>query len=317
MNILITGGAGFIGSHLCDFFINRGDFVICIDNLITGRMENISHLLNNKNFVLIKHDISKPINLEQKIDAVLHFASPASPKDYYRYPIQTLKAGSLGTHNALGIAKKNKAMFLLASTSEVYGDPLEHPQKETYWGNVNPVGPRGVYDEAKRFAEAITMAYSKTHKLDTKIARIFNTYGPRMRLDDGRALPNFITQALRNEKISVYGKGEQTRCFCYIQDMVEGLYKLLFSDEHLPVNLGSDTEIKIIDAAKIVIEIVKKLYPDKNKSTIEFLELPQDDPKRRKPDLTKARTLLNWEAKTPLEEGLKITIEYIKNTMFS
>lgn len=307
MNILITGGAGFIGSHLCDFLIAKGSSVICMDNLITGKTENISHLTKDPNFKFINHNVSTHITLDEPVDYVLHFASPASPVDYQKYPIQTLKVGSLGTHNALGLAKAKGAKFLLASTSEIYGDPLVNPQPESYWGNVNPIGPRGVYDEAKRFAEAMTMAYHRVHKLDTKIARIFNTYGPRMRQDDGRAVPNFIMQALANEPLTVYGSGIQTRSFCYIGDMVNGLYSLMISDLNEPVNLGNPDEETIVDVAKKIISLTA------GKSKIIFSSLPVDDPKVRCPDITKAKTLLSWQPKVSLEEGLEKTIKYFKS----
>lgn len=304
MKILITGGAGFIGSHLCDFLIGKGHRVICMDNLITGKMENISHLQGNPSFKFINHNVSVHIDLAEPVDYVLHLASPASPVDYQKYPIQTLKVGSLGTHNALGLAKAKGAKFLLASTSEVYGDPLVNPQPESYWGNVNPIGPRGVYDEAKRFAEAMTMAYHRVHKLDTKIVRIFNTYGPRMRQDDGRAVPNFIIQALANEPLTVYGKGAQTRSFCYIEDMVNGLYLLMESDLNEPVNLGNPTEETVLDIAEQIISITG------SKSKIMFHALPEDDPKVRCPDIAKAKTLLKWQPKIALEKGLRETIRY-------
>jgi len=303
MKILLTGGAGFIGSHLCDFLIEKGNRVICLDNLITGKTENIDHLLNNPKFKFVRHDVTTYIDVDEPIDYVLHFASPASPVDYQKYPIQTLKVGSLGTHNALGVAKAKGAKFLLASTSEVYGDPQINPQPESYWGNVNPIGPRGVYDEAKRFAEAITMAYHRVHKLDTKIARIFNTYGPRMRQDDGRAVPNFIIQALANKSLTVYGNGTQTRSFCYIEDMVDGLYKLMLSNANEPVNLGNPNEVTILDIAKEIISLTG------SKSKIEFKPLPADDPKVRCPDMTKAKALLNWGPKISLREGLKLTLK--------
>lgn len=309
--VVITGGAGFIGSHLCDLFIEKGFKVVCIDNLITGTLENIQHLMNHPRFTYINHDVSKYIEVDGPVDYVLHFASPASPADYTVYPIQTLKVGALGTHNALGLAKAKKAVFMLASTSEVYGDPLEHPQKETYWGNVNPIGPRGVYDEAKRFAEAITMAYHRVHKLDVKIARIFNTYGPRMRLNDGRAIPNFITQALKGEPITIYGNGKQTRSFGYIDDLIEGLYRLLMSDLNESVNIGNPRECNLIE----LVDIIKRLTG--SKSEIVFMPLPVDDPKVRCPDITKASTYLNWEPKIGLEEGLRITLEYFKKRLFS
>lgn len=302
--VLITGGAGFIGSHLCDLLIKKGYNVLCMDSLITGSRRNIKHLLESKNFKFVKHDVTKYINVKGKIDYVLHFASPASPIDYLKYPIQTLKVGSLGTHNALGVAKEKKAKFLLASTSEIYGDPQIHPQPETYYGHVNCIGPRGVYDEAKRFAEAITMAYHKTHGLDTHIVRIFNTYGPRMRKQDGRAIPNFISQALTNEPITVYGKGAQTRSFCYVSDLIEGIYLLSQSDIHDPVNIGNPVELKIIDMAKKIIKMTG------SKSKITHNPLPQDDPKVRQPDITKAKKLLNWTPKVGLEQGLKETIKW-------
>lgn len=304
MKILITGGAGFIGSHLCDFLIGKGHRVICMDNLITGKMENISHLQGNPGFRFINHNVSVHIDVDEPVDYILHFASPASPVDYQKYPIPTLKVGSLGTHNALGLAKAKGAKFLLASTSEVYGDPLVNPQPESYWGNVNPIGPRGVYDEAKRFAEAMTMAYHRVHNLDTKIVRIFNTYGPRMRKDDGRAVPNFIMQALANEPLTVYGKGTQTRSFCYIEDLVNGLYLLMKSGLNDPVNLGNPNEDTVLDIAKQIISITG------SKSKIMFHALPQDDPKVRCPDITKAKTLLEWQPKIALEKGLRETVKY-------
>lgn len=303
MRILLTGGAGFIGSHLCDFLIEKGNEVICLDNLITGKTENIAHLLENPRFKFLKHDVTTYIEVDEPIDYVLHLASPASPVDYQKYPIQTLKVGSLGTHNALGLAKAKGAKFLLASTSEVYGDPQVNPQPESYWGNVNPIGPRGVYDEAKRFAEAITMAYHRVHKLDTKIARIFNTYGPRMRQNDGRAIPNFIIQALANEPLTVYGDGTQTRSFCYIEDMINGLYKLMLSSANDPINLGNPSEVSILEVAKEIISITG------SRSKIDFKPLPEDDPKLRCPDITKAKKLLNWGPKIPLEKGLKRTFQ--------
>lgn len=306
MRTLITGGAGFLGSHMCDRLIAEGHFVICMDNLITGNMDNIAHLFGNNHFRFIKHDVTEYIYVEGEVDFILHFASPASPIDYLKLPIQTLKVGSLGTHKALGLAKVKKATFLLASTSECYGDPLIHPQSEDYWGNVNPVGPRGVYDEAKRFAEAITMAYHRYHGVETRIARIFNTYGPKMRLDDGRALPAFICQALREEELTVFGDGLQTRSFCYVSDLVEGIYRLLMSDEILPVNLGNPSEITILDFAKKILELTG------SKSKITFKTLPEDDPKIRQPEISKAKKLLNWEPKVSLDEGLRITLEYFK-----
>ena len=307
MRILITGGAGFIGSHLCDRFLEEGHEVIAMDNLITGTPDNIAHLFGHERFLFIEHDVTNFIYVPGPLDAVLHFASPASPVDYMKYPIQTLKVGALGTHKALGLAKAKGARFLLASTSEVYGDPLEHPQKESYWGNVNPIGPRGVYDEAKRFAEAMTMAYHRYHGVDTRIARIFNTFGPRMRLDDGRVIPNFIGQALRGEPLTVYGNGTQTRSFCYIDDLVEGIYRLLFSEEAEPVNLGNPDEMRIIDLAHLINEMTG------NKAGITFKPLPPDDPRLRRPDITKARRILHWEPLIPLEEGLRRTIEWFKN----
>lgn len=304
---VITGGAGFLGSHLCDKLLNEGLRVICIDNLITGNINNISHLSGNENFLFIKHDITNYIFIPGKVDYILHFASPASPADYLQLPIQTLKVGSLGTHKALGLAKEKKARFLLASTSEVYGDPEIHPQPEDYWGNVNPIGPRGVYDEAKRFAEALTMAYHRYHNVDTRIARIFNTFGPRMRANDGRAVPNFIMQALKGEPITVYGDGSQTRSFCYITDQINGLFKLLMSDEEYPVNIGNPEEIPVLDIAKEIIRLTN------SKSKIIFEPLPINDPKVRQPDITKAVTRLNWKPVVTREEGLKSTIEYFKN----
>lgn len=301
---LITGGAGFIGSHLCDRLIKEGYKVICMDSLITGSLSNISHLKGNPNFKFINHNVCEYIDIDEEIDCILHFASPASPIDYKKFPIQTLKVGSLGTHNALGLAKKKFAKFLLASTSEVYGDPTVHPQSEDYLGNVNCIGPRGVYDEAKRFAEAITFAYHNVHHLKTYIARIFNTYGQKMRKDDGRAIPTFITQALKDEPITVFGDGMQTRSFCFILDLVEGIFKLLNSDIHTPVNLGNPEEISILELA----QIIKRLTDSKSK--ISFRELPIDDPKQRKPDISKAKKFLGWEPRVVLEEGLKETIKW-------
>jgi dTDP-glucose 4,6-dehydratase len=305
--ILVTGGAGFLGSHLCDHFIELGYEVICMDNLIKKEnIENITHLLGHERFKFIKYDVTEYLYLEGKVDDILHFASLASPKDYLDYPIQTLKVGSLGTHKALGLAKEKGARFLLASTSEVYGDPKEHPQPESYPGNVDPVVPRGVYDEAKRFAEAITMAYHRTHGVETRIARIFNTYGPHMRLDDGRALPNFMVQALKGEDITVYGDGAQTRSFCYVEDLIDGIKKLLNSDEAEPVNLGNPEEISILDFAKEIVRLTG------SKSRIVFNPLPQNDPKVRQPDITKAKRILGWEPKVSREEGLRRTLEYFK-----
>lgn len=302
--VLITGGAGFIGSHLCDLFLKKGCRVICMDNLITGKIENIGHHMKDKNFDFIKHDVSEYIDIKGRIDYVLHFASPASPIDYLKHPIPTLKVGSLGTHNALGLAKAKGARFLLASTSEVYGDPLVNPQPESYWGNVNPIGPRGVYDEAKRFAEAITMAYHRYHKLDTRIVRIFNTYGERMREEDGRAIPNFISQALEDKPITVYGSGKQTRSFCYVSDLVDGLYRLLMSKESDPVNIGNTNEMPLLKLARVIIELTG------SKSRIVYKPLPVDDPKVRRPNITKARKILDWAPEVCLEEGLSRTIEY-------
>jgi len=304
---LITGAAGFLGSHLCDRFINEGHHVIAMDNLITGDIKNIEHHFSNKNFEFIEHDVTKHIEIAGKLDYILHFASPASPIDYLKIPIQTLKVGALGTHNCLGLAKAKKARMLVASTSEVYGDPLVHPQNEDYWGNVNPVGPRGVYDEAKRYMEAITMAYHKFHGVDTRIVRIFNTYGPRMRLNDGRALPAFIGQALRGENLTVFGDGSQTRSFCFVNDLVEGIYRLLMSDYYMPVNVGNPDEISLKDFAEEILTLTG------NKVKIIYKPLPVDDPKQRQPDITRARELLGWEPKVPRKEGLKITYEYFRS----
>lgn len=303
---VVTGGAGFLGSHLCDRLLKEGLKVVCVDNLITGSIENIAHLSGNENFSFVKHDITNYIFLPGRIDYILHFASPASPIDYLKLPIQTLKVGSLGTHKTLGLAKEKKARFLLASTSEVYGDPTIHPQNEDYWGNVNPIGPRGVYDEAKRFAEAMTMAYHRYHGIETRIVRIFNTYGPRMRLNDGRALPAFVGQALNGEDLTVFGDGSQTRSFCFVSDLVDGIFKLLMSNETDPVNIGNPDEITIKEFAVEVIKITG------SESRIIYKELPADDPKVRQPDITKAQTLLGWEPKVHRTEGLKITIDYFK-----
>ncbi|HKV03671.1 MAG TPA: UDP-glucuronic acid decarboxylase family protein [Candidatus Acidoferrales bacterium] len=311
MRAVITGGAGFLGSHLCDFFIAKGWDVFCLDNLVTGADSNVSHLLSHPRFTFARQDVSKYIEVEGPVDAVLHFASPASPPDYLKFPIQTLKVGALGTHNALGLAMAKKAKFLQASTSECYGDPEVSPQPETYWGHVNPIGPRGVYDEAKRFAEAITMAYHRYHGLDTHIVRIFNTYGPRMRLNDGRALPNFLYQALVGEPITVYGDGKQTRSFCYVSDLVEGIYRLLESDEHEPVNIGNPQEITILEFAERVRALVGADVP------IVLRPLPQDDPKQRCPDITKARQILHWEPKVKLEEGLRLTYDFFRQQIAS
>jgi len=309
MRIVVTGGAGFLGSHLCDFLINEGHNVICIDNLITGNTDNITHLMGNEKFKFIHHDVTEYIFIEGKLDAILHFASPASPIDYQELPIQTLKVGSLGTHKALGLAKEKKAKFLLASSSEVYGDPLVSPQKEDYWGNVNSVGPRGVYDESKRFAEAMVMAYHYYHKIDTKIARIFNTYGSRMRERDGRVVPTFINQALEGKPLTVFGDGTQTRSFCYVSDMVQGIYKLLLSNINEPINLGNPQEMTVNDFAKIILKLTK------SKSKVIHKPLPVDDPKIRQPDITRAEKLLDWSPRVPLEEGLQKTIEYFKKKL--
>lgn len=302
--ILITGCAGFLGSHLSDRFYNEGFDVIGMDNLLTGDMDNIAHLMSKEHFTFYHHDVSKFVHVPGDLDYILHFASPASPIDYLKMPIQTLKVGSLGTHNLLGLAKAKNACLLIASTSEVYGDPLIHPQPEEYWGNVNPIGPRGVYDEAKRFQEAITMAYHTYHGLDIRIVRIFNTYGPRMRLNDGRALPAFFSQAIKGEDITVFGDGSQTRSFCYVDDLIDGIYKLLHSNYTLPVNIGNPVEITIKQAAEEIVALTNST------STITYLDLPKDDPKVRQPDITKAKEILNWEPKVSREEGLKITYEY-------
>ena len=303
--VVVTGGAGFIGSHLCDQLIALGNDVVCVDNFLTGNHSNIAHLLESgaSNFTLIDHNVSKHIHVEGSVDAVFHLASPASPNDYLKFPIQTLKVGSLGTHNALGLAKEKKARFLLASTSEVYGDPQIHPQHEEYWGHVNPIGPRGVYDEAKRFSEAMTMAYHRTHGLNTHIARIFNTYGPRMRIADGRAIPAFISQAIRNEPMSVFGDGEQTRSFCFITDLIDGLIKLMDSEIHEPVNLGNPSEMTILDLAEKIIALAG------TDSKIQHEPLPVDDPKIRQPDIAKAKKHFAWEPAISLEEGLLATID--------
>ncbi len=307
--ILITGGAGFLGSHLCDRFLAEGYRVIAMDNLITGNIANIEHLFKDKDFEYHHHDVSKFVFVPGKLDYILHFASPASPIDYLKMPIQTLKVGSLGTHNLLGLAKDKKARILVASTSEVYGDPLVHPQKEEYWGNVNPVGPRGVYDEAKRFQEAITMAYHTFHGLETRIIRIFNTFGPRMRLDDGRVLPAFISQALKGEDLTAFGDGSQTRSFCYVDDLVEGIYRLLLSDYPQPVNIGNPDEITINEFAEEIIKLTG------SKSKVIYTPLPKDDPKQRKPDITRAREVLGWEPKFTRSAGLKPTLEYFQKAL--
>ena len=306
MRILLTGGAGFLGSHLSERLLQEGHQVICMDNLITGNMDNIAHLSKKPEFEFIKHDVSKYIFVEGKVDCVLHFASPASPVDYLNYPIKTLKVGSLGTHNSLGVAKKYGAKFLLASTSEVYGDPLVNPQPESYWGNVNPVGPRGVYDEAKRFAEAITLAYHRNHGIDTKIARIFNTYGERMRHNDGRVVPSFIDQALRNEPLTVFGDGSQTRSFCYVSDLIDGITRLMGSDLNEPVNIGNPSEMSVMDFA----EKIKKITG--SRSEIIFKDLPVNDPKVRRPDISKAKKELGWEPRVELDEGLERTVAWAR-----
>lgn len=307
--VLVTGGAGFLGSHLCEKLLAEGFNVICMDNFLTGRMENIEHLLGKPNFSFRKHDVTTFIEVKGSLDYVMHFASPASPIDYLEHPIHTLKVGALGTYNSLGLAKDKKATFLLASTSEVYGDPLVNPQSEEYWGNVNPVGPRSVYDEAKRYAEAITTAYHNVHKMNVKIVRIFNTYGPRMRIDDGRALPAFMCQALRNEPITVFGDGSQTRSFCYVDDLIDGIYKLLMSDINYPVNIGNPNEISILDFAKEILKLTK------SKSEILFKPLPINDPKVRRPDISKAKKLISWEPKVSRGEGLKKVLGYFKKEL--
>ena len=307
---LITGGAGFLGSHLSEYLLNKGHEVVCMDNLITGSKQNISGIKSG-NFHFVNHNVSEFIELDGDLDYILHFASPASPIDYLELPIQTLKVGALGTHNALGVAKAKNATFLLASTSEVYGDPLVHPQPEEYWGNVNPIGPRGVYDEAKRFAEAITMAYHRTHGVNTKIVRIFNTYGPRMRIKDGRAIPNFLKQALTGEDLTIYGNGSQTRSFCYVSDLVEGIYRLLMSDQHEPVNIGNPVEMTIQQMADKILQATQ------SQSKIVQVPLPEDDPKTRQPNITLAKKLLDWEPKVSLDEGLESTLEYFKQQINS
>ena len=304
MRAVITGGAGFLGSHLCDLMLDKGWEILCLDNLVTGSDSNVGHLLSHPKFRFGRQDVSRYIDVPGPVDAVLHFASPASPPDYLKMPIQTMKVGALGTHNALGLALAKKAKFLLASTSECYGDPEVSPQPESYWGRVNPIGPRGVYDESKRFAEALTMAYHRYHGVDTRIVRIFNTYGPRMRLNDGRALPNFLHQALTGESLTVYGNGKQTRSFCYVSDLLDGIYRLLESDEHDPINIGNPHEITILEFAERVRALVGSKEP------IVFRPLPQDDPKQRCPDITKARQLLKWEPRVNLEDGLKRTYDY-------
>jgi len=306
---LVTGGSGFLGSHLCDRLVKEGHEVICIDNLCTGSVNNIAHLIGNPRFRFIKHDVTDYIFVKEPLDNVVHFASPASPVDYLEMPIQTLKVGSLGTHKALGLAKEKKARFLLASTSEVYGDPLVHPQPEDYCGNVSPIGPRGVYDEAKRFAEAMTMAYHRYHGVKTRIVRIFNTYGPRMRMHDGRVVPAFICQALKGEPLTVFGVGQQTRSFCYVSDLISGIYRLLMSDETDPVNIGNPAEMTVLEFAKTIIRLVGSA------STIIYKPLPQDDPQVRQPDITRASRLLGWEPQVPLEEGLSHTIAYFREQL--
>lgn len=303
---VVTGGSGFLGSHLCDRLIKEGISVICIDNLLTGSIDNIQHLFGNPGFHFINHDVTNFIHVPGSVDYILHFASPASPLDYHQLPIQTLKVGSLGTHKALGLAKEKRARFLLASTSEVYGDPLMHPQKEDYWGNVNPVGPRGVYDEAKRFAEALTMAYNRYHNISTRIARIFNTYGPRMRVKDGRAIPAFFMQAINNQPVTIFGDGSQTRSFIYIDDQVEGIFKLLMSDVTDPVNIGNPEEITVKKMAQEIISLTK------SSSSIIFKDLPVDDPRVRQPDITRAKTLLNWQPSISLQDGLQRTYDYFR-----
>jgi dTDP-glucose 4,6-dehydratase len=309
MRVVITGGAGFLGSHLSDLFLHKKHSVVAIDNLLTGNLRNVEHLFGNKDFQFIKHDVTNFIHVPGPVDAVLHFASPASPRDYLEYPIPTLKVGALGTHKALGLAKEKKARFLLASTSEVYGDPTVSPQPESYWGNVNPVGPRGVYDEAKRFAEALSMAYQRYHGVKVRIVRIFNTYGPRMRIKDGRAIPNFIYQALTGKPLTMYGKGQQTRSFCYVSDLVDGLYRLLMSDIKTPVNIGNPEERTLLELAEKIRILTR------TKSKIVYRPLPQDDPKIRRPDITLARTKLHWHPKVGLDDGLKATIRYFRASL--
>ncbi|MFZ4850260.1 MAG: UDP-glucuronic acid decarboxylase family protein [Caldilinea sp.] len=309
MRILVTGGAGFLGSHLCDRLLAEGHDVVAMDNLITGSTDNIAHLAGNRRFQFVHHDVTNYIYLSGPLDAILHFASPASPIDYLELPIQTLKVGSLGTHNALGLALAKSARFLLASTSEIYGDPLVHPQQESYWGNVNPIGPRGVYDEAKRFSEAMTMAYHRSHNVDSRIVRIFNTYGPRMRLRDGRVVPNFVGQALRHEPLTVYGQGKQTRSFCYVSDLVDGIYRLLLSQENSPVNIGNPAELTIYEFAQVINELTD------NPAGIRFEPLPVDDPQQRQPDITKAQQCLGWSPQVDLRSGMTQTVEWFRNQL--
>jgi dTDP-glucose 4,6-dehydratase len=309
MRVLVTGGAGFIGSHLCEFFLAKGWEVVCMDDFVTGSRDNLSGFATRRDFKLVEHDVTEYIRLDEPLDWVLHFASPASPRDYLELPIQTLKVGALGTHNALGLAKAKDARFLLASTSEVYGDPLVHPQREDYWGHVNPVGPRGVYDEAKRFAEAITMAYHRTHQIDTRIVRIFNTYGPRMRLNDGRAIPAFMSQALTNEPITVFGDGSQTRSFQYITDLIEGLWQFMHAPLNEPLNMGNPLEMTLLDLAKRIIRLTG------SRSEIVFRPLPVDDPKVRQPDIGRARALLGWEPRVDTDEGLRLTVDWFREKL--
>ncbi len=308
MRIIITGGAGFVGSHLCDRCLSEGHEVVAVDNLITGSLDNLAHITSDR-FSFLQQNISEGVFVDGAVDFILHFASPASPVDYLELPIQTLKVGALGTHNALGLARAKGAGLLLASTSEIYGDPLQHPQSESYWGNVNSIGPRGCYDEAKRFAEAIVMAYHRMHGIDTKIVRIFNTYGPRMRLDDGRVVPNFLKQATLGEPLTIYGDGSQTRSFCYVSDLVEGIYRLMLSQENLPVNIGNPNEFTVIEFAHLVRRLTG------TQSALEHRPLPQDDPKQRQPDISKARAVLNWEPAVPLEEGLRSTLSYFEKAL--